>query len=70
MPTLLIVGGTGYGVIELNQQAYALLNCEKELTLIPGATYLFEEAGTLQQAARSAASWFAQHLYHSGDEKY
>jgi len=49
-------------VIELNQQAYALLNCEKKLVLIPGATHLFEEPGTLQQAARSAADWFAQHL--------
>ncbi len=61
-PTLLIVGGADYGVIDLNQQAYALLNCEKELTLIPGATHLFEEPGTLQQAAHSAADWFAQHL--------
>ena len=61
-PTLLIVGGADYGVIELNQQAYALLNCKKELTLIPGATHLFEEPGTLQQAAHSAASWFAKYL--------
>ncbi len=61
-PTLLIVGAADYGVIELNQQAYALMNCEKDIILIPGATHLFEEAGTLQEAARSAASWFAQHL--------
>jgi len=61
-PTLLIVGGVDYGVIELNQQADALLNCEKKLTLIPGATHLFEEPGTLQQAAHSAADWFVQHL--------
>jgi len=61
-PTLLIVGGADYGVIELNQQAEALLNCEKKLTLIPGATHLFEEPGTLQQAALSAAGWFAQYL--------
>jgi dienelactone hydrolase len=61
-PTLLIVGNEDYGVIELNQQAYALLNCEKKLTLITGATHLFEEPGTLQQAARGAAEWFAQHL--------
>jgi len=61
-PTLLIVGGADYGVIELNQQAYALLNCKKELTLIPGATHLFEEPGTLQHAARSAAEWFVKHL--------
>lgn len=61
-PTLLIVGGADYGVIELNQQAAALLNCEKELILIPGATHLFEEPGTLQQVAHSAVSWFTQHL--------
>ena len=61
-PTLLIVGAADYGVIELNQQAYALMNCEKKLVLIPGATHLFEEPGTLQQAARSAASWFVRYL--------
>jgi len=61
-PILLIVGAADYGVIELNQQAYALMNCEKELILIPGATHLFEEPGTLQQAAYSAASWFMRHL--------
>ena len=61
-PILLIVGGADYEVIELNRQANALLNCEKKLTLIPGATHLFEEPGTLQQAARSAADWFVQHL--------
>ena len=61
-PTLLIVGGADYGVIELNQQADALMNCERKLTLIPGATHLFEEPGTLERAAHSAADWFAQHL--------
>jgi len=61
-PTLLIVGGADYGVIELNRQADALMNCKKELVLIPGATHLFEEPGTLQQAARSAAEWFVKHL--------
>jgi len=61
-PTLLIVGGADYGVIELNQQADALLGCEKKLTLIPGATHLFEEPGTLQLAAHSTADWFVQHL--------
>jgi dienelactone hydrolase len=61
-PTLLIVGGADYGVIELNQQAEALLNCERKLTLIPGATHLFDEPGSLQQAARCAAEWFVQHL--------
>ena len=61
-PTLLIVGAADYGVIELNQQADALMNCEKKLILISGATHLFEEPGTLQQAARSAAGWFARYL--------
>jgi len=61
-PTLLIVGGADYGVIELNQQAHALMHCQKQLTLIPGATHLFEEPGTLEQAASAAADWFEQHL--------
>lgn len=61
-PTLLIVGGADYGVIELNQQADALMNCRRDLILIPGATHLFEEPGTLEQAAHSAADWFAKHL--------
>ena len=61
-PTLLIVGGADCSVIELNQQADALLNCKKKITLIPGATHLFEEPGTLQQAAKIAADWFVQHL--------
>ena len=61
-PTLLIVGAADYGVIELNQHAYALMGCEKKLILIPGATHLFEEPGTLQQAANYAADWFVQHL--------
>jgi hypothetical protein len=45
-PTLLIVGGADYGVIELNQQAEALLNCERKLTLISGTTHLFDEPGS------------------------
>ena len=61
-PTLLIVGGADYGVIELNQQAEAFMHCEKKLTLVPHATHLFEELGTLQQAANHAAAWFERHL--------
>lgn len=61
-PTLLIVGADDYGVIELNQQAYALMSCKRELILVPGATHLFEEPGTLQQAAGAAAEWFATYL--------
>ncbi|HSO07791.1 MAG TPA: dienelactone hydrolase family protein [Pelomicrobium sp.] len=61
-PTLLIVGGADYGVIELNEAALARLRCEKELVLVPGATHLFEEPGTLEQAARHAADWFRRHF--------
>lgn len=61
-PTLLIVGAADYIVIDLNRQAYARMNCKKELVLIPGATHLFEEPGTLEQAAGAAAEWFRQYL--------
>ncbi len=61
-PTLLIVGSADYGVIELNEQAYALLKCEKDLTLVPGATHLFEEPGTLEQVAQLATSWFLKYF--------
>ncbi len=60
-PTLLIVGGHDEAVIELNREAYALMRCEKELVIIPGATHLFEEPGTLEQAAHAAAGWFTRH---------
>jgi len=61
-PTLLLVGGLDDVVIDLNQQAYDQLQCEKKFVIIPGATHLFEEAGTLEQVARQAAAWFAHHL--------
>jgi len=61
-PTLLIVGGADYGVIELNEAAYAKLACEKELAVVPHATHLFEEPGTLEQVARLAAAWFVRCL--------
>lgn len=61
-PTLLLVGGADYGVIELNQQAYSRLQCTKQLLLIPGATHLFEESGTLEQVASQAAHWFIRYL--------
>ena len=61
-PTLLLVGGADYGVIELNQQAYSRLQCTKQLLLIPGATHLFEESGTLEQVANQAAHWFIRYL--------
>ena len=61
-PTLLIVGGDDAGVIELNEQAYAELGCEKRLEIVPGATHLFEEPGTLEEVARLDAQWFTRHL--------
>jgi|SRR5437899_3359451 len=61
-PTLLIVGANDFGVIELNEQAFAELRCEKEMQLIAGATHLFEEPGALEKAARLAADWFSKHL--------
>ena len=61
-PTLLIVGGHDEPVIEMNQSAYDLLTCEKKLIVIPGATHLFEEPGTLEQVADHAGIWFARHL--------
>jgi len=61
-PTLLLVGGFDDVVIDLNQQAYDQLHCEKELAIVPGATHLFEEPGTLEEVARQAATWFARHL--------
>ncbi len=60
--TLLIVGGEDREVILLNRAAYAELRCEKELSIVPGATHLFEEPGTLESVARLAAAWFTRHL--------
>ena len=61
-PTLLIVGGNDRQVIGLNQQALARLRCEKQFSIVPGATHLFEEPGTLEQVSKLASDWFAQHL--------
>jgi len=61
-PTLLLVGGDDHPVIEMNQHAYRLLHCPKQLTIIPGATHLFEEPGTLERVAELALTWFQQHL--------
>ena len=63
VPTLLIVGELDTDVIALNEQASALLDCETRLAIVPGATHLFEEPGTLDEAARLAAEWFAKHLH-------
>jgi dienelactone hydrolase len=60
--TLLIIGGLDTQVIVLNQQAYDRLRCEKQMRIVPGASHLFEEQGTLEEVARLAAEWFQQHF--------
>jgi putative phosphoribosyl transferase len=60
--TLLIVGGRDLPVIPLNEEALARLVCIKEMVIVPGATHLFEEPGSLEEVARLAAGWFARHL--------
>lgn len=61
-PTLLIVGGDDAPVIQMNRAALQQLNCEKKLEIVPGATHLFEEPGTLEQVADLASAWFDSHL--------
>ncbi|MDW5549514.1 dienelactone hydrolase family protein [Methanosarcina sp.] len=62
-PTLLIVGGEDYQVIEMNEWALDRLKVEqKELKIVPGATHLFEEPGTLEQVANLAGEWFKKYL--------
>lgn len=58
-PTLLIVGGFDMPVIQMNRDAMALMRAEVKLEIVPGATHLFEEAGTLEQVAELAGNWFA-----------
>ncbi len=61
-PTLLIVGGHDQQVLELNREAQTRLRCTSRLAVVPGASHLFEEPGTLQAAAELARDWFATHL--------
>lgn len=61
-PTLLLVGGNDAQVIQLNQQAFETLTAVKQLVIVPGATHLFEEPGTLEQVARLATEWFQRYL--------
>ena len=65
-PTLLIVGGEDTHVIALNRKAMEQLSCEKRLEIVPGATHLFEEPGTLEEVAILARKWFLQHLGQQG----
>ena len=64
-PTLLIVGERDPVVIELNRRAMAQLTCPKHLEIVPGATHLFEESGTLDQVVSLATAWFTQYLEKS-----
>jgi putative phosphoribosyl transferase len=61
-PALLIVGSDDDEVVRLNEQALRLLRCTKELVIVPGATHLFEEPGTLEQVAEVAKQWFIRYL--------
>ena len=61
-PTLLIVGGADVPVIGLNRAALGQLGCVKKLEIVPGATHLFEEPGTLEQVAALARGWFSTYL--------
>ncbi|GAA2366843.1 hypothetical protein Cme02nite_29600 [Catellatospora methionotrophica] len=61
-PTLLIVGGLDHAVLDLNRHAAAQLTCEHVIEIVPGATHLFQEPGTLQQAAVLARDWLAHHV--------
>jgi putative phosphoribosyl transferase len=64
-PTLLIVGGLDTAVLDLNRRAAADLTCDHDLAIVPGATHLFEEPGTLDAAAALARDWFVRHLVPS-----
>jgi dienelactone hydrolase len=61
-PTLLIVGGNDFQVIELNRAAFEQLRCEKRFVIVPGATHLFEEPGALDEVAALARDWFQRYL--------
>jgi putative phosphoribosyl transferase len=60
-PTLLIVGADDVPVIEMNREAFQRIRCEKRLEIVPRATHLFEEPGTLEAVAHLASDWFADH---------
>ena len=64
--TLLIVGGRDHGVIGLNEAAHALLQCDRQIAIVRGATHLFEEPGALEEVGRLAADWFLRYLARGG----
>lgn len=61
-PTLQIVGAQDPLVVRLNRQSSQALRCVQRLDIVPGATHLFEEPGALEEVARLAGDWFAEHL--------
>lgn len=67
-PTLLIVGGADFGVIELNQWALERLGGQRSIAIVPGATHLFPEPGALEAVIELAAGWFKKHLVTEGDQ--
>jgi putative phosphoribosyl transferase len=68
-PTLLVVGGRDYEVIELNRDAANQLHCEHDVEIVPGATHLFEEPGTLAAVADLTCRWFSRHLSPVPDDQ-
>jgi putative phosphoribosyl transferase len=66
-PTLFIVGGHDNVVLDLNRKAMQEMNCIKSLKVIPGATHLFEEPGSLEEVASAASDWFAKCMQHPQD---
>ena len=68
-PALLIVGGLDTPVIRMNRDAMAQMPGEVQLEIVPGATHLFEEPGTLEQVARLAAGWFSRYLTAAFDAR-
>jgi dienelactone hydrolase len=69
-PTLLIVGGADREVLELNRQALEQLGTpEKRLVVVPGASHLFEEPGTLDRVAKLASGWFSRYLAREGEPR-
>ncbi len=61
-PCLLVVGGNDQVVLDLNRKAYERMNCLRRLSVVPGATHLFSEPGTLEEVAHRARDWFVQYL--------
>jgi dienelactone hydrolase len=61
-PTLLIVGGKDHIVLEMNREAAAALTADQQIHIVPGASHLFEEKGTMKEVAARAREWFGRYL--------